>query len=188
MEFFFKQFEKIGFPINLNYLNYEFIDESNGVIMKENFYHNGRFTIEKGQDFHKHLEFIELIRKDYNSKIDIIEDYRIDWEKTKGELFVIQLNLKIDPTRIYNVLRTNRKKFKIYIFELYKEHNYNLYNCIDEHTGGKFTLQIFNDKIYINLDKNSCGNLVLRLFSKLQRYFSPNINLEIDNQEIAIES
>ncbi|TXT66227.1 MAG: hypothetical protein BAJALOKI3v1_40037 [Promethearchaeota archaeon] len=176
--------DNINLPINFNSLNYVFEDIDKEIIIKEDFYRNGRFTINKGYDFHKHLDFIELIRDDYNSKIELIENYRTDWRELKGQLYRIQLKTAIDPQKIYKILMKNRKIFKIIIFEQVREKDFILYNCIDEHTGGRFTLQIFMDKLFINLNSDSCGNIILRLFSNLQTHLDPNIELEVDNENI----
>jgi len=40
--------------------------------------------------------------------------------------------------------------------------------------------------MYINLKPDSCGNIILRIFSNLQKYLSPETKLEIDNENFMI--
>lgn len=184
MRIILNKFKEIGLPINYNYLNFVFQDKNNEILMKENFFRDGRFTVEKGIDLYKHIKFIDKIKEDYSSKIEVIEENRVDWVKNKGELFRICFQRKIDPNVVVLILKKNFSVFRLYLFYLYKSKDYYFYECIDEHTGGKFGLQIFNDKLYINLDSQSCGNVVMRLFANLQNHLSPDLKLEIDNQEL----
>ena len=181
MDFFLEKFKEIGLPINFQSLNYVFQNEDGEIIMKEDFCFDGRLTVIRGKELYEHIKFIKLIRQDYSNKIDIIEDFRIDWEHSKGDLFVILYNKDIDPILIYKTLIKNIKKFRIYLFKLYKQEDYILFDCIDAHTGGRFNLQIFKNKLYIKLKKDSCGNIIFRLFSNLQKYLSPKCQLRIDN-------
>lgn len=186
MKLILNKFKEINLPINYNYLNYVFQNENNEVLMKENFFRDGRFTIEKGLDFYKHIKFVDKIKEDYRSKIEIIEENRVDWEKNKGELFRICFQREIDPNTVVSILMENFTVFRIYLFYLYKSRDYYFYECLDEHTGGKFGLQVFNDKLYINLNSQSCGNVIMRLFTNLQKHLSPELKLEIDNEVLKI--
>jgi len=183
MKFILKKFKEIDLPINFSYLNYIFQNENNEILMKENFFRDGRFTVEKGIDLYKHIKFIDKIKEDYSSKINIIEENRVDWEKCKGEIFRINFQKKIDPNTVVSILKKNFSIFRIFLFYLYRSKDYYFYECLDEHTGGKFGLQIFDNKIYINIDSQSCGNLIMRLFTNLQNHLSPDLKLEIDNHE-----
>lgn len=186
MEKFIEKFREIELPINFKYLNYVFKNKEGEILMKENIYRDGKFTINKGKDFRKHIDFIEKIKEDYDNLIKKIEKNRMNWKEGKGNLFCINFNKKINPNSIYKILKTNQDIFKILIFPLYKEESFRLFDCMDLHTTGRFKLQIFKDKIYINLNADSCGNVILRLFSNLQAHFSPDLQLKIDNQEKAI--
>lgn len=183
MENFIEKFREIDLPINYKYLNYVFKNEAGEILMKENIYRDGKFTINKGSDFRKHIDFIEKIKEDYNELIKKIEKHRLNWRKGEGNLFVIKYNRSVNPNSIYKILKNNQNIFKILIFPLYKEENFHLFDCMDLHTAGRFKLQIFKDKMYINLNADSCGNLILRLFSNLEAHLSPDLQLKIDNQE-----
>ncbi len=186
MDFFLENFKKIGLPINYNSLNYVFFDEFGDTLIKEDLYFDGRFIINRGKDFKHHLKFVDNVRDRYNTLMKQIEENRFNWDDLNGNLFIIYFNKELDPQNIFNIIKKNHDIFKIFILYLFKKDDYYFYDCIDEHTGGTFTLQIFKDKMYINLKKDSCGNIILRIFSNLQKYLSPKTRLEIDNENFII--
>ncbi len=186
MDFILKSFKNIGFPINYNFLNYAFYNEDNELMMKENFHKDGKFTIIKGFEFIRHMNFIKKVRDDYSTKLNIIEDYRIDWKNFKGDLIKIIFNKDINPKKLYEIINSNKSTFRMVIIPLFKEKDYYFFDCLDIHTGGRFSLQIFQRQILINLKPNSCGNVVFRLVSNLQNHITPDISIEIDNQDLNI--
>jgi hypothetical protein len=105
MEYIINSFKQIGLPINFSFLNYAFYDNDNVLIMKENFHRDGKFTIIKGSDLIKHIDFIKKVRDNYSSKINIIENYRIDWKNGKGNLIKVKFSKDINPKKLYQILR-----------------------------------------------------------------------------------
>lgn len=186
IDFFLNQFKKIKIPINYKSLNFVFDDkESNEILIKEDLYYDGSFTIHRGKDLRRHLKFLNIVKKQYKNSMDEIEERRIDWNLMKGDLLTIKLDKKIDPKNFINVINQT-KEFKINGFFMYRENNYFNFCCIDLHTGGKFYLQVSPEEIHINLEKDSCGNIVFRLFTNLQRYFLVSTKLTIDDIEMEI--
>ncbi|MHA1294526.1 MAG: hypothetical protein ACTSQJ_17945, partial [Promethearchaeota archaeon] len=118
--------------------------------------------------------------------IKTIEENRFDWENCKGNLFIIHFPKELKPQSVYNIIKCNHSIFKIFILFLFKKDDYYFYDCVVEHTGGTFTLQISKNKMYINLRPDSCGNIILRIFSNLQKHLSPATKLEIDNENFII--
>ncbi len=187
MDYVLKSFKQIGLPINYNYLNYAFYNEDNELIMKENFHRDGKFTINKGIELIQHINFVHKVRDDYSSKLNLIEDYRIDWTKKKGDLIKILFTKKdIDPKKLYQSFKSYKSTFRMIIIPLFKEKDYYFFDCLDTHTGGRFSLQISKRQILVNLKPDSCGNVVFRLLSNLQKHISSEISIEIDNQDLKI--
>lgn len=186
MDYIIQNFKNVGLPINFSFLNYAFYNEENELLMKENFHKDGKFTIIKGFDLIKHIDFIKKVREDYSSKLNLIEDFRIDWKKEKGDLIKIMFNKEINPKRLYHIINSNESIFRMIIIPLFKEKDYYFFDCLDTHTGGRFSLQVFNQFLYVNLKPDSCGNLVFRLVSNLQNHISPEASIEIDNQKIKL--
>lgn len=186
IQFFLDKFREIKCPVNYRSLNIAFPEEGTGeVLVKEDFYYDGSFTIQRGKDIRSHLKFIDRIKTDYNTLMQQIEENRIDWEDLKGSYFDIILDKEINPIN-FGYMLNDIKEFKISSFFLYNEDKFSIFQCIDEHTGGKFFLQVFPQKIGVILEKESCGNIIFRLYTNLQRYFSINISLEIDGNKIKI--
>ncbi|MHA1652112.1 MAG: hypothetical protein ACTSYB_18170 [Candidatus Helarchaeota archaeon] len=188
LSFFINKFRLINCPINLKSLNFVFEDETNEVLVKEDFFYDGSTTIHRGKDIRRHLKFLNEIRDDYRKKIELIEENRINWDKLKGNLFTFEFNKKINPKNFIKIL--NQKKidnttnpFKINAFFMYKEDEFFVYNCVDLHTGGKFYMHVFPSKLQVNLNKDSCGNIILRLYTNLQRYFSVSVKITVDGDE-----
>jgi hypothetical protein len=194
IKYFLDQLKKINCPVNYKSLNFVFEDEGD-VLIKEDLYYNGAMTINRGKDFRKHLNFINGIKKDYSKDMEVIEDFRIDWKNMKGGLYLIEFDKEIYPQEFVKILSNSLKSnndtpvqnsFKIKAFFMYKDNETYLYTCLDEHTGGKFYLQVSPKDIRINLDKDSCGNIIFRLFTNLQRYFSMDITLFVDGGKFGI--
>jgi len=191
INYFIDQFRKIKMPINYRSLNFIFEDETQDVLIKEDLFYDGSLTIHRGKEFRIHLKFINKIRQKYKSVMNEVEERRTDWVNMKGSIFTIEFDKTIDPQKFIEVL--NKKSisnspnpFKINAFFMYSEDAFTMYNCIDTHSGGKFYLQVFPDKLNINLEKNSCGNIIFRLFTNLQRYFSISTKLKVDETEYKI--
>jgi len=187
IKFFLEKFKKIRCPINFKSLNFVFEDENREILIKEDLFYDGTATIHRGRNLRIHLNFIKNIRDDYREKIERIEENRTDWEMFKSNLFVFKLDKKINLVNFVEIL--NRRiidgisnPFKINAFHMYKRDNWHMYNCIDLHTGGQFYMQISPSELIINLNKDSCGNIILRFLTNLQRYFSVSVKLEINNE------
>ncbi|MBD3227142.1 MAG: hypothetical protein GF329_03055 [Candidatus Lokiarchaeota archaeon] len=184
IKFFINRFREINCPINYDSLNFVFEDETQDVLVKEDLYYDGSFTIHRGKKFREHIKFINGVKEDYNNKMNLVEEKRINFRDMKGGLFIIRFDKKIEPRNFVSLLNKNSKHFKVDAYFMYKESNFEMYNCIDIHTGGQFYLQVFPNRININLDENSCGNIIFRLFTNLQRYFSISVRLYVDGEEM----
>ncbi|MHA1372283.1 MAG: hypothetical protein ACTSRA_21500 [Promethearchaeota archaeon] len=192
IDFFIKKFQEIKCPINYSSLNFVFEDdETRDVLVKENLHEDGSFTIDRGKDIKSHLRFVNKVRDDYHEKMDFIESNRIDWATMKGELFSIEFDKEIHPKTFVDMinksrLEGNKNPFKISAFFMYSEGNSAMYSCIDTHTGGKFFMQVFPDRMVINLDKESCGNIIFRLYTNLQRHFSIGVKVYVDDEPLQL--
>ncbi|MBN1969894.1 MAG: hypothetical protein JW870_11045 [Candidatus Delongbacteria bacterium] len=188
VSFFLEKLNEIECPVNYRSLNFVFEDE-NSVLVKEDLFQNGSVTIHRGSDFKRHLKFMDQIREKYSIDMHYIEDYRFDWINMKGSLFFIEFDKEIEPPVFIDSInnpKKNDESFKINAFYMYQDNQNYFYSCIDLHTGVKFYLQVNPKGMYINLGKQSCGNIVFRLFTNLQRWFSIKIKLYIDGIQFDI--
>lgn len=145
----------------------------------------GNITINEEKNFLNFIEFSNYILEDYGKKMNIIEGFRFNAEKNMGKLIEISLtNAKILRNKFIERLNGEYKTFKMYFTKIYEEENYDYYRVADLHNGDHFYAQIFDDKIYLNLHKRCCGNNVFRLYTNLQKFYFPKLNLMINNQKI----
>ena len=179
-----KSFNKIDFPINYNSVNCVFEDEDHEILMKEDLYSNGVITVQKGKDLKTHTDFVNKIRNDYSKKMDIVESNRIDWENFEGDLFYIKFKNEYNPKTLIENLNKNYEDFKIHAIFMYSNDNNYQFHCVDGHTGSKFYLTASKEGLQINLSKKSCGNIIFRLYSNLQQFLDPDIELYINNDKL----
>jgi len=104
----------------------------------------------------------------------------------KGKLIKIDLNEKIDRVNFIERINQHQKEFRLFFTKLYDEDNYEYYRVADLHNGDHFYAQVFDDCLFLNLHKLCCGNNVFRIYSNLQKHFSPSIHLEIDGKTVKI--
>lgn len=151
--------------------------------------YNGEFEIIDtlyGDGYQNYINFVRDIRDYYANSITDLEKNRIDWKECKGDLYRIIWDEKliIDPKIFGYWINKLDKIFKINAFYMDKQDRYEqyiVYDCIDTHNGDSFFMQVFKNKIYINIGKKSCVNVVKRLLVLLKLYFSPDCVLMLSN-------
>lgn len=181
-----ESFREIDFPVRFNYINCVFEDSANQIVMKENLFIDGKFTIKKGTEFRTHLKFVNQVRTDYGNQMGMIEANRIDWDTFSGALFVIRFSTpKIDPRGLINLITQNKKEFRLHIMKLYRDGDADQYLCIDDHTGDKFYLSVLPEEFTLNLGRDTCGNVVFRLHANIQAYLDPRAQLYVDDRKIS---
>ena len=186
IRFFLDKFREIKCPINYRSLNYVFEDvESHEVLIKEDLHSDGSFTIHRGKEIKQHLKFVKSVKEKYSKSMIEVEENRFDWEQSRGELFTFALDKRVNPKNFIRAINQN-SEFKINAFFMYKENDSFIFNCIDTHTGSKFYLQIYPEEIHINLELDSCGNIIFRFAQNLHRFFSVSTKLTINDDLLEI--
>ncbi|MHA1137626.1 MAG: hypothetical protein ACTSSE_14180 [Candidatus Thorarchaeota archaeon] len=85
------------------------------------------------------------------------------------------------PTKIANVkdfveiLYTNMHRLRIFGIPKKVTSNYYRIPAIDLHNGDKIDLEIYNEGIRVFLWPESCGNTLLRLEARLQKYVNADV-------------
>lgn len=176
-------FKQVNFPINYSSLNCVFKNDLHEITMKEDIYTNGKFTINRGNDFSQHMKFVKKVRSDYQQSLFKIEDHLFDNMEGKGDIFVIELENEYNPKVLFEYISKSFSDFKLFIIFMDKEGDSNQYLCIDGHTGDKFYINATKRNLYINLPKNACGNVILRLYSNIQNYLEFQAKLYIGQTE-----
>jgi hypothetical protein len=178
--------ELSGLPVNYKSLMCFFNDEDRNQILKEEFNYLGGFTINSGRDLGRHVQFVNSILQDYKEKMEYIENYRMNFKEGKGKLIRILLGEPVNRENFIDRINNRQKEFRLFFTKLYTEDNYNYYRVADLHNGDHFYTQVYDDSLFLNLHKNCCGNNVFRLYTNLQKHFSPSISLEIDGSKMQI--
>jgi len=159
--------------------------------VKENIGRNGKFTLWKGDSIDSHLWAVENIKEKYSDLIRFFEDnYRIRYYSTdsglniKGTYSLIRFNKKIENIEFFlSHLLTGNLPFRIFGFTQKINEKYFKVNAIDLHTNDKFNMEITPDFIRVYLYENSCGNIITRLMTNLQRYYDSQVELKGSDDE-----
>jgi hypothetical protein len=146
--------------------------------------YDGRFSVIKGKSVDDHIVLVDSMKSDYvrqvkevesrsihgNTKSRIIEgaafDFEferdvIDWNRYLGIMF----NAK-SPFRLWGIKsKVSEKAFRVL--------------AVDMHTGHPVDFEITDHLIRAYLPSGSCGNVILRFFVNLQRYFDSEISCAI---------
>jgi hypothetical protein len=176
-------FRKVNFPINYTSLNCVFENDLHEITLKEDLFTNGKLTIHRGKDFSQHMKFVKRIRSDYQVGLFQIEEHLFDISQGKGDIFVIELENEYNPKALFDYIGKSYNEFKLYVISMDRDGDSYQYLCIDGHTGDKFYINATKRNLYINLPKSSCGNVILRLFSKIQNYLEYQAKLFIGQSE-----
>jgi len=151
----------------------------------ETFNYKGKCSVSRGINLFKHIERIKRIREDYNNKVIMIESYRNDESPfLKTDLFRMEFSRLVNRKRIIKKIHDLQSEFKLYFVALYNEDKYDYYKIVDLHTAQRLYMQVFNDKILINLPRNGCGNSILRFKERFIRKFDDKLELSIAGQKI----
>lgn len=155
--------------------------KTHGVL--ENLEYDGKFRVVRGDSIDDHISFVEHVKQEYLEKVKSIEKERIRGEKLddkstiEGTAFDFEFNRNIESwdkyiTRIFNAMEPFR------IWGIKSKINNGTYRIlgVDMHTGDPLDIEISDRLMRVYLPKNSCGNVILRLFVNLQRYLDSKIH------------
>lgn len=148
----------------------------------ENLEHNGRFRVMKGDSIDDHISLVDYVTNEYSNSVHEIEKERIRGEKSgdkcfvEGTAFDFEFNRSIEDwnvylPRIFNAL----EPFRIWGMKSEIDHGMHRILGVDMHTGDPLDIEVADHLMRVYLPKNSCGNVVLRLFVNLQRFLDSKI-------------
>lgn len=140
--------------------------------------YNGRFIVRKGDSVDDHISLVDHVTDEYSTKVYEIEKERIRGEKCgeksfiEGTSFDFEFSRSIEDwgfylPRIFNAL----EPFRVWGMKSKIERDMHRILGIDMHTGDPLDIEVSGQLMRIYLPNNSCGNVVLRLFVNLQRFF-----------------
>jgi hypothetical protein len=165
-------------------------DDSSDSFILEDVHYHGKVT-SRGNDLTQHISNILGIKKSYLNKLNNIETkYRIGWRSIDGRLhiegypiyFVKKDKQYIDVDSVCEKIFDGKNPFKLYGKPVNIPGGKSV-NVYDLHIGEIFDIQVFPDMFVFYLNKEVCGNTILRFYSNLQHSFSNSYSVQNDNEE-----
>lgn len=153
--------------------------------IKTNISSKGKFVAMKGDSVESYFNLINKVKENYKFLLtNIEENYRINYEhkengfKLSGGYTIIEFKRKIENIEDFtNILTSCSQPFRLWGIWNLIEKNYIKINGIDLHTNHKINMELTPDWMRIFLPKESCGNVIARLFTNLQNHFDSQIKL-----------
>ena len=187
-----KENNKLSKGIALSSLDLKYKEETGYV--KEKINYNGKFVAIKGNSIDSHFNLINKIKKKYSNFLSKIEDeYRMNYEKTNlgfkinGSYTLIEFKREIEDLKLFaDILTSCSKPFRLWGVWDFLDEDYIKIKGIDLHTMHKVNIELTKNWMRIFLPIESCGNVIARIFTNLQRHFDSNITLR-GNEDDKIE-
>lgn len=166
-------------------LGYEWVSISRGNVARgvlEDLGHNGRFALRRGRSVGDHMILVNQVKDDYIERVKEVEDHRIDAYKKdgfatiRGVPFEFEFSRDIDDWQpILARLFDAKDPFRVWGIRSKVRDGYYRILGVDMHTGHPLDIEVTDHLLRVYLPKNSCGNVIMRLFVNLQRYFDATI-------------
>ncbi|WP_124216879.1 hypothetical protein [Candidatus Mancarchaeum acidiphilum] len=159
---------------------------SDSGFVKESIGYKGSFTLNKGDSIINHFNTLDSVKNKYFNIINRLEnEYRIKFSgnesgiKIDGMYSLIEFNKEIEDLNLFiDRIFSTKKPFRLWGIPQYLEKDFVRVLAVDLHTFDKFTLEITPNYMRIFLSENSCGNVIVRLFTNLQLFFDSQIKLK----------
>ena len=153
--------------------------------VKSNISFNAKFVAMKGDSIDTYFNLVNRVKEKYKCFLNILEkNYRLGYEekekgfKLSGGYTLIKFEKEIENMKSFiEVLTSCSTPFRLWGVWTKLEKNYYKIKGIDLHTNHKINLEITPNWMRIFLPKESCGNVISRLFTNLQHYFDSQIEL-----------
>lgn len=146
--------------------------------------YKSRFTV-RGESIEGHFRHLRDIMGDYSESLEKIEeefsmhtDKRASGTFIGGEPIFIDFDRPIrDLEGFVDELFSSTQPFRLWGLKDEIEDDYYNIAGVDLHTGDKVTFEVSPDWMRVYLPENSCGNIILRLYTNIQHYFDSKASL-----------
>ena len=147
----------------------------------EDLQYNGRFRLAKGDSIDEHTNLIQCVVGKYRDTIQAIEQERIVGKEVaggftiEGNAFTFEFKRAINEwgvllRRIFNA----QTPFRIWGLPV-ADTDMQKILCVDMHAGDQLDVEVSEDMMRVYLPDGACGNVILRLYTNLQRYVDANV-------------
>ncbi|MHC3438949.1 hypothetical protein ACYJ1Y_12840 [Natrialbaceae archaeon A-gly3] len=156
-----------------------------GRVLLEDITHTAKFTA-RGDSVDGHFYQIDKVKEKYKNILYSLEnDYAIQRSvdnrggNLSGEPVLINFNREVaDFDLFFSTLLGSTKPFRLWGLENKIDEDYYTVAAVDLHTGDKLDIEVYRDWMRIYLPEDSCGNVILRLYTNIQHYFDSEASLE----------
>lgn len=142
--------------------------------------YDGRFRVVRGKSVEDHMILVDSVKADYARQVQEVEEQRIfgTREKSDGSLtieghaFDFAFSRPVEDWGKFLPRMFDAKwPFRLWGIKTKIDKDFYRVLGVDMHTGHPLDIEITDGLIRVYLPKDSCGNVVLRLFANLQRFF-----------------
>ncbi|WP_435551393.1 hypothetical protein [Natrinema sp. CGMCC1.2065] len=156
-----------------------------GRVLLEDITHTAKFTA-RGDSVDGHFHQMDEIKEKYKKILYSLEqDYAINRSvdssggNLSGEPVLIDFTREIrDFDEFFSTLLSSTKPFRLWGLENRIDDDYYSVAAVDLHTGDKLDIEVAPNWMRIYLPEDSCGNVILRLYTNIQHYFDSEATLE----------
>lgn len=170
-------------PLVKRTMGYERITVGRGTkgrgVLEEMTY-NGRFSVVKGKSVDDHVILVDTLKAEYIRQVKEIESRQIygnaEKKTVEGTSFDLEFERKVEDWNHYlEVIFNAKAPFRLWGIRSSISDKVFRVLAVDMHTGHPVDFEITDQMIRVYLPQGSCGNVILRLFVNLQRYFDSEI-------------
>lgn len=150
--------------------------------IREDMRYNGRFRLAKGDSIDEHVSLIQYVVNKYRDTIQYIEKERISGKESPGgflidgNAFTFEFKRSINNWGIFLPRIFNTQvPFRIWGLPIDGEGDVQKVLCVDMHTGDQLDVEVGEGMMRAYLPDGACGNVILRLYTNLQRYVDADV-------------
>ena len=166
-------------------LGYEYVRIARGYKshgIEDDVWFDGRMSVKRGRSVEDHMVLVNSIKDEYCQKITEAEKLRMDG-RMEGDMAVIdgfpfefEFRRKVESWDGFLAhIFDGKEPFKLWGLKTKIRNGYYRILAVDMHTGHPLDIEVSEHILRVYLPKQSCGNVLLRLFVNLQRYFDATI-------------
>jgi hypothetical protein len=160
----------------------------NGSVLHDRVDYRSKFT-SHGETIEGHLYQVREVKEKYYDILNSLEtDYALKYNQRQsgvsldGKPVTIEFDKQIaDVKEFAQKLFSTIKPFRVWsVINKFRD-DYLICSAVDMHTGDKIDIELSQDRMRIYLPEDSCGNVILRLFTNIQQRYDSNAVLRGEN-------
>ena len=150
---------------------------------------DGKISV-KGTKAELHFDFLQQIKSSYQDLISQIESNQLHIESADGRLHLHGNSFEFEFSRtiqdysrfVKSLLGSSSLRIAGVANRISRNHH--IIPAIDLHNGDRVDIEVFGNKIFVNLWEGACGNTVLRMITNLQQVFDSSSHIAYPTTEV----